>query len=83
MSELITTLTRIGNCCKVIVLGDTMQSDISDKQSYYNIFNCFCDDESEDKGIYSFEFDENDIVRSEILKFIVGKLSALKEHLSK
>ena len=83
MSELITTLTRIGNSCKVVVLGDTMQSDISDKQSYYNIFNCFCDDESEDKGIYSFEFDEEDIVRSEILKFIVSKLSALKDHLAK
>tara|TARA_Y100000310_G_C20369742_1_gene662957 strand:- start:36 stop:731 length:696 start_codon:yes stop_codon:yes gene_type:complete len=83
LNELITTLTRIGENCKIVVLGDTMQSDISDKLSYYNIFNCFGDEESCGKGVWSYKFTEEDITRSEILKFIIVKLSALKEDLGK
>jgi hypothetical protein len=33
----------------------------------------FDDDESKNMGIVSFSFTEDDIVRSEICKFIVGK----------
>ena len=32
-------------------------------------------EESKDKGIHTFEFSEEDIVRSELTKFIVSKLS--------
>jgi hypothetical protein len=37
----------------------------------------FSDDESKAKGIYSFHFTEDDIKRSDLVKFIVKKLKVL------
>jgi hypothetical protein len=56
-----------------------MQSDINGKSGFNNISNLFNDQESNDKGIYCFDFYKEDIVRSEILKFIVGKLEKLQQ----
>jgi hypothetical protein len=51
-----------------------MQSDII-KSGFGHMFNLFNDDESSSNGIRSFKFNESDIVRSEILKFIIARLS--------
>ena len=56
-----------------------MQSDINGKSGFKTISNLFNDQESNEKGIYCFDFYKEDIVRSEILKFIVGKLEKLQE----
>jgi len=42
------------------------------------VMSCFNDQESEDNGIYNFEFGEEEIVRSEILRLIVKKLDKIK-----
>lgn len=76
VSELITILTRIGENCKVFVIGDSMQSDIN-KSGFKTIFNLFETAQSVEHGIYTFRFDEEDIVRSELLKFIVNQLKKL------
>jgi hypothetical protein len=51
-----------------------MQSDINGKAGFIPIIQIFDNEESREKGIYTFKFTEKDILRSEILKFIVNKL---------
>lgn len=73
-SELITILTRFGEDSKMLVIGDTLQSDINGKTGFNEIYNTFNDQESEDNGVFCFKFTDKDILRSEMLKFIVKKL---------
>ena len=75
--ELTTILTRFGKNSKYIVVGDSLQSDINGKSGFKRIVDVFNDDESDEKGIYSFKFTQNEVVRSEILKFIVSRLEKL------
>lgn len=74
--ELITLITRIGEGTKLFVCGDTMQSDINGKSGFSDMIKLFDDDESRERGIYCFKFNESDIFRSEILKYIVKKLKS-------
>lgn len=73
-SELITILTRFGEDSKMLVIGDTLQTDINGKSGFVDIYNTFNDKDSEENGVFCFKFTENDIMRSEMLKFIVKKL---------
>mgnify|MGYP003147773615 FL=1 len=72
--ELTTLTTRIGEDTKIIIGGDFMQSDINGKTGFKEFFNIFDDDESKEMGIHTFSFTSRDIVRSEILKFIIKRL---------
>lgn len=72
-SELVTSLTRIGEDSKIIICGDTMQSDITNS-GFESIFNTFNDEESLENGVICKQFGTEDIKRSEIVKFIVSKL---------
>ena len=71
--ELLTTLTRIGENSKIIVCGDIMQADIKDS-GFAKMFDIFDDEESKENGISCTEFTTDDIMRSEIVKYIVSKL---------
>ena len=51
-----------------------MQSDINGKSGFEKMCNVFNDDESKAQGVYTFYLTEADIVRSEIVKYIVKKL---------
>lgn len=73
--ELYTFITRIGEFSKVFVLGDPDQSDINGKSGFIKMMDIFDDDESKEHGIFTYRFDENDIVRSELVKFISKKIS--------
>lgn len=77
LPEIITILTRIGENCKYFIVGDTKQSDIGNRSGFETIFKLFSDYISERKGIFTYEFTAMDVVRSEILKFIVKKLEEL------
>ena len=77
VKELVTLLTRIGENTKIFICGDSMQSDIKEKSGFKKIFNLFNSSESEAKGIHCFEFGEGDIMRSEILKYLVEVLKKL------
>ncbi len=72
--ELTTLITRVGRDSKLIICGDFMQSDINGKSGFRNIFELFNDEESKERGVQTFSFTHEDIVRSEILKFLIGKL---------
>lgn len=71
--ELVTLITRIGEFSKVFIIGDPDQSDIK-HSGFMSLMKVFSDDESAAHGIRTFEFDENDIVRSQLVKYIVKKI---------
>lgn len=72
--ELTTLITRIGENTTLFILGDTMQSDINGKSGFQKMYNIFNDLESKKHGIECFAFNEEDIKRSEILKYIVSHI---------
>jgi phosphate starvation-inducible PhoH-like protein len=78
--EIITVLTRMGEHSKCIICADPMQSDLTNGKSggFDKICSLFDNEESQKQGIFIFDLDENDIVRSEILKFLIKKFKELK-----
>ncbi len=72
--ELVTLITRIGNNTKLFICGDVMQSDIGHKSGFQEMYSLFNDSESVNKGIHCFGFKEGDILRSDILKYIIKKI---------
>lgn len=78
--ELVTLVTRIGENSKLLICGDMMQSDINGKSGFGDMIKLFDDSESASKGIHCFRFSEEDILRSEILKYIVSKLKTYNKH---
>lgn len=71
-NELITLMTRVGQFSKLFICGDLMQSDIAPgKSGLEDIVKIFNSAEAIEQGIYTFEFGEEDIVRSALVKFIV------------
>ena len=71
--ELITTLTRIGEDSKIFILGDILQSDIQNG-GFVEIYDLFNNSQSEEKGVNCYSFGNEDIMRSDILRYIVAKL---------
>ena len=56
-----------------------MQTDLKNgnRGGFERLYDAFDDDESRSMGIHTFEFDESDIVRSELTKFIVTKVNQI------
>jgi len=78
--EILTVLTRMGEGTKAFVLADPMQTDLkhTDKQgAFSDLAKLFSDEESMYHGVYYFEFNEDDIMRSELVKFLIKKLSSV------
>lgn len=71
--ELVTIITRLGEFSKIFILGDPDQSDIKNG-GFVKMMQLFDDEESRNNGIHTFKFNEDDIVRSGILKYIIKKL---------
>jgi len=76
--ELITLITRVGEFSKLYICGDPEQSDINNKSGFTQIMNIFDDEDSKNNGIHTFKFDEEDVVRSGLVKFILKKLKNIK-----
>ena len=72
--ELFTLITRTGEFSKVFILGDPEQSDINGKSGFIKMIGHFDDEESRANGIHVFRFNEDDIVRSGIVQFIIKKI---------
>lgn len=75
--ELTTLLTRVGEFSKLFICGDPDQSDINGKSGFVPMMNLFDDEESKNNGVYVFRFDEEDVVRSGLVKFVLKKLKTL------
>jgi len=80
--ELVTTITRLGEFSKIIFLGDPNQSDLPHGKmgGFSKMCKLFSDQESADHGVYHFKFNKEDIVRSEFVKFVVGKIEDGSPH---
>ena len=74
--ELVTAVTRIGKFSKFFILGDPMQTDLKHKEAsgFKPMFDLFNDCESQDQGIFCVRFEKEDIMRSELLKFVIEKI---------
>lgn len=77
--EIITTLTRIGEFSRCFILADPDQSDLGHGKAggFSKLQAVFADEDSQANGIHSFQFTEDDIKRSAIVKFIVQKLKTV------
>lgn len=76
--ELTTVLTRLSTGSKCFVIGDPMQTDLRyNGGAFERMANLFNDAESLQAGVKTFAFDEDDVMRDEIVKFLVKKLKAL------
>lgn len=78
--EIVTLMTRVGEFSKCFLLADPDQSDLTNGKSggFERLQTLFSDEESQKNGIYSFHFTEEDIKRSELVKFVVTKLKNIK-----
>lgn len=72
--ELTTLITRLGKFSKMIICGDTRQSDINGKSGFKKMFDVFNTEDSREHGIFCVEFGPEDVMRSEEVKFILEKL---------
>lgn len=75
--ELLSVMTRIGEGSLMVLAADRTQDDINNS-GFADIYDLFNDKDSKENGIYTFQFAEEDIVRSEIVKFVVKKFKQLR-----
>ena len=79
LKEIITVLTRLGKKSKCFVLADPMQTDLHrGTGGFEQLSKIFNDQESADMGIHTFEFTEDDIMRSKLCKFLITKIKTIK-----
>ena len=81
LKEITTVLTRLGEGSRCFVLADPMQTDQRHRDTiggFEKLYKTFTDQESQAMGIHTFEFDTDDIMRSELCKFIVKKIRTIK-----
>jgi phosphate starvation-inducible PhoH-like protein len=79
VEDLLLVMSRMAKFSTLFILGDAQQSDIK-KSGFERVFELFNDDSSKRLGIHTFEFDKSDIVRSEILSFIIDKFESIKSN---
>ncbi len=80
IKEIVTVLTRMGEGSRCFILADPMQTDLKQEDKahgFEKICKALSDEESIQNGIYTFNFDEEDVMRSELVKFIVSKLKGI------
>ena len=76
--DFLLVMTRMAKFSTLFICGDAQQSDI--KQSGFNkVFNMFDNEESKKRGIHTFEFGKEDIVRSEILSYTIEQFENAKK----
>ena len=73
INELQTLMTRVGKFTKMIICADSKQSDLppAKRGAFDRLSKVFDTEEARAMGIYSLAFTNEDIVRSELCKFIV------------
>lgn len=77
--ELVTILTRLGKFSRCFVLADPDQSDINGKSgAFTRMTKLFDDKQAKEFGIHYVEFNEDDIMRSELTKFLIKRFNSLK-----
>jgi phosphate starvation-inducible protein PhoH and related proteins len=79
LREIHTLMSRMGEFSKMIIAGDSEQSDLPyGKSGFSAVYDSFNNDEAKENGIFCVELTEEDIVRSEFVKYITKKFKELK-----
>lgn len=76
VQELELIMGRMGKFSKLFLIGDERQANIRNS-GFADVYDLFNNEESRQNGIHTFEFDANDCMRNEILKFIIEKFDKL------
>jgi phosphate starvation-inducible PhoH-like protein len=77
--EIHTLMSRIGEFSKVFLCGDPEQSDLPVGKSGFNkVYDLFNTDDAKEHGIFCMELTEEDIVRSELCRYITTKFKDLQ-----
>jgi phosphate starvation-inducible PhoH-like protein len=76
--DLLLCLTRIGKDSKIFLVGDVAQCHVKNS-GFLKVFNLFNDTESKENGVATFQFGIDDIMRNEILKYVISKFETLRE----
>jgi phosphate starvation-inducible PhoH-like protein len=78
VEDFLLVMTRMAKFSTLFICGDAQQSDI--KQSGFNkVYDMFNNERAKENGIYTFEFGKEDIVRSEILSYIIEQFENCKK----
>lgn len=76
--EIHTLVSRVGEFSKLFLCGDPEQSDLQPgKSGFTKVYDLFNNEESQEHGIFCRELGEEDIVRSDLCKFITQKFKEL------
>jgi phosphate starvation-inducible PhoH-like protein len=79
LKEIHTLMSRMGEFSKMIIAGDAEQSDLPHgKSGFATVYDFFSNDEAFENGIVCVELTEEDIVRSELVKYITKKFKEIK-----
>ena len=79
LREIHTLMSRMGEFSKMIIAGDSEQSDLpAGKSGFAAVYDSFNNEEAMNNGIYCVELTEEDIVRSEFVKYITKKFKEIK-----
>jgi phosphate starvation-inducible PhoH-like protein len=81
LKEIITVLTRLGHFSRCFVLADPFQTDLNSNKTggFKTLKRLFSDEESMAYGMRAFKFNEDDVMRSEMVKFMLKKLRELQD----
>ena len=74
--EIVTVLTRMGYGSRCFIIADPTQTDLTrGAGAFQRMHKLFSDEESKTQGIHSFEFSDDDIMRSQLVKYLIKKLN--------
>jgi hypothetical protein len=74
--DILLSLSRVGQFSYVFGVGDSWQVDVKDS-GFRKIYETFDDEESREHKIFAFELqEEQDILRSEFLKYVMKKVKS-------
>jgi phosphate starvation-inducible PhoH-like protein len=78
--DLMLVISRMGEHSKLFIIGDSaFQLTIGAKSGFRRFFETFCDQESMDNGVFTFELKEqSDIMRSGLVRFVMQKTGVIK-----
>lgn len=78
VEDFLLVMTRMATFSTLFICGDAQQSDIR-QSGFVKVYDLFDNEESKKSGIHTFEFGKEDIVRSEILSYIIERFESLKK----
>tara|TARA_R100000008_G_scaffold86663_1_gene80733 strand:+ start:7642 stop:8406 length:765 start_codon:yes stop_codon:yes gene_type:complete len=79
LKEIITVLTRMGQFSKIFLLADPTQTDLKNgnRGGFKKIYDLLNDEKSKEMGINTFKFGHEDVVRSELVKYLSERFSEM------